>query len=206
MDEAPGSSSELGAAKGSGLLVGSSGGSDREQEAPKTGRWELRKDWLAAHPTLTRMTSLDVADSSRVYAAFLVYLDLLEARNWHEVSYVGLAEFQLVCLRGREREADDLQVVVPVPVHVSFSHDWFQGRSGKLQASQPDVNTGMRQIMKRTCTVSDSPMSIMLAIVESDSTIVYYKLTDGLVTPDPPDNTEDADNKQWGKKRKRLLR
>ncbi|XP_054837432.1 tRNA-splicing endonuclease subunit Sen15 isoform X2 [Eublepharis macularius] len=188
MDEAPGSSSELGAAKGSGLLVGSSGGSDREQEAPKTGRWELRKDWLAAHPTLTRMTSLDVADSSRVYAAFLVYLDLLEARNWHEVSYVGLAEFQLVCLRGREREADDLQVVVPVPVHVSFSHDW------------------MRQIMKRTCTVSDSPMSIMLAIVESDSTIVYYKLTDGLVTPDPPDNTEDADNKQWGKKRKRLLR
>lgn len=52
----------------------------------------------------------------------------------------------------------------------------------------------------------DSPVSIMLAIVESDSTIVYYKLTDGFVTPDPPDDTEDMDNKQWRKKRKRFLR
>ncbi|KAL8178129.1 UNVERIFIED_CONTAM: tRNA-splicing endonuclease subunit Sen15 [Gekko kuhli] len=134
------------------------------------------------------MMSLDVADSGRVYAAFLVYLDLLEARNWHEVSYVGLAEFQLVCLRGREREGEDLQVVVPTPAHVSFSHE------------------RMRQIMRRTHTVSDSPMSITLAIVESDSTIVYYKLTDGFAMPDPPDDTEDVDNKQWRKKRKRLLR
>ncbi|XP_060088388.1 tRNA-splicing endonuclease subunit Sen15 [Heteronotia binoei] len=189
MEEATaGSSSEVGAAESRGFFVGDSGPSAEEQDAPKPGRWTLREDWLAAHPTLTRMMSLDVADSGRVYAAFLVYLDLLEARNWHEVSYIGLAEFQFVCLHGRERETDDLQVVVPTPVHVSFSHE------------------RLRQIMKRTCTVLNSPLSITLAIVESDSTIVYYKLTDGFVMPDPPDGTEDVDNKQWRKKRKRLLR
>ncbi|XP_077188751.1 tRNA-splicing endonuclease subunit Sen15-like isoform X2 [Paroedura picta] len=112
------------------------------------------------------MMSLDVADSGRVYTAFLVYLDLLE-------------EFQLVCLRGREREAEDLQVMVPTPVHATFSHE------------------KMRQIMKRTHTASDAPASI---------TLVYYKLTDGFVMPDPPDDTEDVDHKQWRKKRKRHLR
>nr|XP_009670964.1 PREDICTED: tRNA-splicing endonuclease subunit Sen15 isoform X2 [Struthio camelus australis] len=69
------------------------------------------------------MMSLDISDSAQIYAAFLVYLDLLEGRNWHEVKYVGLAELQLICLHAREREVDNLQVVVPVPVHISLSHE-----------------------------------------------------------------------------------
>ncbi|XP_039340587.1 tRNA-splicing endonuclease subunit Sen15 isoform X1 [Mauremys reevesii] len=140
---------------------------------------------------LTEMMSLDVADSTQVYAAFLVYLDLLEAKNWHDVTCVGLAELQLVCLRGREREAENLQVVVPTPVHMSFTHQ------------------RLREIMQKACIPqdeTDSPLSVILAIVESDSTVVYYKLTDGFIMPDPPDDTEDMDNKQWRKKRRKLLR
>lgn len=52
----------------------------------------------------------------------------------------------------------------------------------------------------------DTPLSVTLAIVESDSTVVYYKVTDGFVIPDPPDSTEDVDNKQWRKKRKKLFK
>lgn len=44
-------------------------------------------------------------------------------RNWHEVKHVGVAELQLVCLHAREREQDSLQVMVPVPVHISLSHE-----------------------------------------------------------------------------------
>ncbi|XP_053247066.1 tRNA-splicing endonuclease subunit Sen15 [Podarcis raffonei] len=159
----------------------------RPEEAARTLRGSRRED----HPALTGMMSLEVAESSCVHAAFLVYLDLLEARNWHEVSYIGLAEFQLVCLCGRERETDGFQVVVPTPVHVSISHE------------------RLRQIMKRSYTLKDepdSPLSITLAIVESDSTIVYYKLTHGFVTPEPPDDTEYMDDKQRRKKRKRFMR
>ncbi|KAG8132857.1 hypothetical protein E2320_010698, partial [Naja naja] len=43
--------------------------------------------------------------------------------NWHEVSFTGLAEFQLVCLHGREKETEPLQIVVPTPAQVSFSHE-----------------------------------------------------------------------------------
>ncbi|KAM9129426.1 tRNA-splicing endonuclease subunit Sen15 isoform 2-T2 [Pangshura tecta] len=148
-------------------------------------------NWMATHPKLTEMMSLDVADSTQVYAAFLVYLDLLEGKNWHDVTCVGLAELQLVCLRGREREAENLQVVVPTPVHMSFTHQ------------------RLREIMQKACIPqdeTDSPLSVILAIVESDSTVVYYKLTDGFIMPDPPDDTEDMDNKQWRKKRRKLLR
>ncbi|KAM7162253.1 tRNA-splicing endonuclease subunit Sen15 isoform 2-T2 [Macrochelys suwanniensis] len=93
----------------------------------REARGSPRGNWMATHPKLTEMMSLDVADSTQVYAAFLVYLDLLEGRNWHEVICVGLAELQLICLRGREREAENLQVVVPTPVHVSFTHQraWY---------------------------------------------------------------------------------
>ncbi|XP_043346427.1 tRNA-splicing endonuclease subunit Sen15 isoform X3 [Dermochelys coriacea] len=88
----------------------------------REARGSPRGNWMATHPKLTEMMSLDVADSTQVYAAFLVYLDLLEGRNWHEVTCVGLAELQLICLRGHEREAENLQIVVPTPVHMSFTH------------------------------------------------------------------------------------
>ncbi|XP_010176759.1 tRNA-splicing endonuclease subunit Sen15, partial [Antrostomus carolinensis] len=69
------------------------------------------------------MMSMDISDSAQIYAAFVVYLDLLEGRNWHEVKHVGVAELQLICLHAREREQDGLQVMVPVPVHISLSHE-----------------------------------------------------------------------------------
>ncbi|KFZ45951.1 tRNA-splicing endonuclease subunit Sen15, partial [Antrostomus carolinensis] len=71
----------------------------------------------------TEMMSMDISDSAQIYAAFVVYLDLLEGRNWHEVKHVGVAELQLICLHAREREQDGLQVMVPVPVHISLSHE-----------------------------------------------------------------------------------
>ncbi|NXC41114.1 SEN15 endonuclease, partial [Penelope pileata] len=137
----------------------------------------------------TEMMSLDISDSTQIYAAFLVYLDLLEGRNWHEVKHVGLADLQLVCLHAREREQDDLQVMVPLPVDVLVSHERL--REIMKKASLPQDNP-------------DTPMSITLAIVESDSTVVYYKMTDGLVLSEPPDDAEDVDDKQWKRKRRKL--
>nr|XP_025956888.1 tRNA-splicing endonuclease subunit Sen15 [Dromaius novaehollandiae] len=177
-------------AGGSGPERGASAG---WQDARGGGGWAggAGGNWMVAHPTFTEMMSLDISDSAQIYAAFLVYLDLLEGRNWHEVKYVGLAELQLICLHAREREVDSQQVVVPVPVHISLSHERI--REILQKASLPQDKP-------------DTPQSVTLAIVESDSTVVYYKMTDGFVMPDPPDDTEDVDNKQWRKKRKKLFK
>ncbi|OXB84328.1 UNVERIFIED_CONTAM: hypothetical protein H355_007211 [Colinus virginianus] len=156
------------------------------ESGPGERRGRPGGDWMAAHPTFTAMMALDISDSSQIYAAFLVYLDLLEGRNWHEVKHVGLAELQLVCLHAREREQGDLQVMVPIPADVLVSHE------------------RLREIMKKAALPHDDPLSITLAIVETDSTIVYYKMTDGFVLPEPPDDTEEVDNKQWKRKRRKL--
>lgn len=56
------------------------------------------------------------SDPSRWWWTFL-------GRNWHEVKHVGVAELQLVCLHAREKEQDGFQVMVPVPAHISLSHE-----------------------------------------------------------------------------------
>ncbi|XP_023787393.1 tRNA-splicing endonuclease subunit Sen15 isoform X2 [Cyanistes caeruleus] len=180
--------------------TGGEGGTDSGQDYSAAGRalgaqgsWSGAAgcNWITIHPTFTEMMSLDVSDSTQVYAAFLVYLDLLEGRNWHEVQPVGVEELQLVCLHARAKEQEALQVMVPVPAHILISHE------------------RLREILKKASLPAEDPdtlVSVTLAIVETDSTIVYYKMTDGFVMPDPPDDTEDVDNKQWRKKRKKLFK
>uniref|UniRef100_A0A2K5QYD6 tRNA-splicing endonuclease subunit Sen15 domain-containing protein n=1 Tax=Cebus imitator TaxID=2715852 RepID=A0A2K5QYD6_CEBIM len=109
--------------------------------------WAPEDDWMGTHPKYFEMMELDTGDAPQVYIAFLVYLDPMESKSWHEVNC-------LTCLVGTEIEGEGLQTVVPVPFTASLS--------------DPDL-----------------PMSFTLAIVESDSTIVYYKLTDGFLLPDP---------------------
>uniref|UniRef100_A0A8C3TQS1 tRNA splicing endonuclease subunit 15 n=1 Tax=Catharus ustulatus TaxID=91951 RepID=A0A8C3TQS1_CATUS len=171
---------------------GGEGDTDPGQGSSAAGRApEEQGSWSG---TFTEMMSLDVSDSTQVYAAFLVYLDLLEGKsekNWHEVQPVGVAELQLVCLHARAREQEGLQVMVPVPAHILISHE------------------RLREILKKAALPPEDPdtlLSVTLAIVETDSTIVYYKMTDGFVMPDPPDDTEDVDNKQWRKNRKKLFK
>ncbi|XP_075038768.1 tRNA-splicing endonuclease subunit Sen15 [Mixophyes fleayi] len=147
--------------------------------------------WILEHPKFKEMMALDVADSAQVYAAFLVYMDLLEVRNWHEVQILGSSELHLVCLRGQEKDDNMPQVIVPTPVTMSCSHERIQQFLNLGPTSEADQRTSNY---------------ILLAIVESDSTIVYYKLTDGFVIPDPPDFAEDVDNKRWKRKKIRYLR
>ncbi|KAM4023467.1 tRNA-splicing endonuclease subunit Sen15 isoform 1-T2 [Anomaloglossus baeobatrachus] len=156
------------------------------------GAREGEEPWIEQHPKFKEMMMMmDVAESTQVYAAFLVYMDLLEVRNWNSVQILSSPELHLIYLCGKEKDADTPQVIVPTPVTMSFCHLRIQELL-KLNDTSEEAQT--------------SESSALLAIVETDSTIVYYKLTDGLVMPDPPDFAEDVDNKRWKKKKMRLLR
>ncbi|XP_023366600.1 tRNA-splicing endonuclease subunit Sen15 isoform X1 [Otolemur garnettii] len=143
--------------------------------------WAPEDAWMGSHPKYLEMMELAIGDASQVYIAFLVYLDLMESKSWHEVNCVGLPELQLICLVGTEIEGEGLQTVVPTSVTASFSHN------------------RIREILKASRKLQDDPdlpMSFILAIVESDSTIVYYKLTDGFMLPDPQVSFEVTDSNQ----------
>uniref|UniRef100_A0AAA9T785 tRNA-splicing endonuclease subunit SEN15 n=1 Tax=Bos taurus TaxID=9913 RepID=A0AAA9T785_BOVIN len=149
--------------------------------------WAPEDAWMGTHPKYLEMMELDIGDATQVYIAFLVYLDLMESKSWHEVNCVGLPDLQLICLLGTEIEGEGLQTVVPTPISASLSHN------------------RIREILKASRKLQgdpDSPTSFTLAIVESDSTIVYYKLTDGFMLPDPQVSLEATISK---KKKKKIM-
>ncbi|XP_017806870.1 tRNA-splicing endonuclease subunit Sen15 isoform X2 [Papio anubis] len=85
--------------------------------------WAPEDAWMGTHPKYLEMMELDIGDATQVYIAFLVYLDLMESKSWHEVNCVGLPELQLICLVGTEIEGEGLQIVVPTPITASLSHN-----------------------------------------------------------------------------------
>uniref|UniRef100_UPI0037E7BDFB tRNA-splicing endonuclease subunit Sen15 n=1 Tax=Semicossyphus pulcher TaxID=241346 RepID=UPI0037E7BDFB len=135
------------------------------------------QNWILHHPTYQQMKNLEVEDSEQVHAAFLVYMDLIEVRRWKEVSCVKSPELQLVLLEGKEKEGALIQTILPLPVHRSLTH-------------------------KSIRHVLDRGFPMLLCAVASDSTLVYQRMTDGLVTPDPPVGPfQDAGRRQHRKRR-----
>ncbi|XP_032386599.1 tRNA-splicing endonuclease subunit Sen15 [Etheostoma spectabile] len=132
---------------------------------------------ILLHPTYQQMKSLEVEDSAQVHVAFLVYMDLTEVRQWKEVSCVKSPELQVVLLEGREKEGAPVQTILPLPAHRSLSHK------------------SIRQVL-------DRGFPMLLCAVASDSTLVYQRMTDGLVTPDPPAGPfQDLGRRQHRKRR-----
>ncbi|XP_028282863.1 tRNA-splicing endonuclease subunit Sen15 isoform X2 [Parambassis ranga] len=134
-------------------------------------------NWILHHPA--QMKDLEVADSAQVHAAFLVYMDLTEVRQWKEVSCVKSPELQLVLLEAKEKEGGPVQSVLPLPVHRSLNH------------------RSIRHVL-------DRGFPMLLCAVASDSTLVYQRMTDGLVTPDPPAGSfQDMGRRQHRKRRQK---
>ncbi|XP_037001580.2 tRNA-splicing endonuclease subunit Sen15 isoform X2 [Artibeus jamaicensis] len=92
--------------------------------------WAPEDSWMGTHPKYLEMMELDIGDATQVYIAFLVYLDLMESKSWHEVNCVGLPDLQLICLVGTEIEGEGLQTVVPTSVSASLSHNSMPGTKG----------------------------------------------------------------------------
>ncbi|XP_029931198.1 tRNA-splicing endonuclease subunit Sen15 isoform X2 [Myripristis murdjan] len=98
-------------------------------------------------------------------------------RQWKDVSGVKCPELQVVLLEGREKDGAPIQTVLPLPVHRSLSH-------------------------KSIRLALDRGAPVLLCAVASDSTLVYQRMTDGLVTPDPPVGPiQDLGRRQHRKRR-----
>lgn len=140
-------------------------------------------NWILRHPTYRRMRELQAGDSEQIHAAFLVYMDLTEVRRWKEVSCVKIPEVpDVLLLEAREKDGAQVHTVLPLPVHRSLNH------------------RSIRQVL-------DRGFPVLLCAVASDSTLVYQRMTDGLVTPDPPVGPfEDMGRRQHRKRRQQQQR
>lgn len=145
------------------------------------------------------------ADKNRKRRSFLslVCFLLLSVRRWKEVSCVSSPELQLVLLEAREKDGAPVQSVLPLPVHRSLSHRRFV-RRWRFSLILTPSGCSFSHVCK-LCSVRrvlDRGFPTLLCAVASDSTLVYQRMTDGLVTPDPPAGPfQDVGRRQHRKRR-----
>ncbi|KAK7945810.1 hypothetical protein WMY93_001538 [Mugilogobius chulae] len=135
------------------------------------------ENWILLHPVFREMKSLGVDDSAQIHAAFLAYMDLTEVRHWKEVSCFKCSMLQMILLEAKEKEEETTYTVLPLPLRQSITH-------------------------KTIRCVLDRGFPMLLCAVASDSTLVYQKISDGLVTPEPPVGPfQDTERRQHRKRR-----
>ncbi|TRY97558.1 hypothetical protein DNTS_002594 [Danionella cerebrum] len=132
--------------------------------------------WIKQHAVYQELMHLDVEDSAQVYAAFLVYMDLTEVRKWKAVTGVSCSELNAVLLEGQETEDESVQRIYPLPSHRPIKH-------------------------RELRSILDKGSPLLLCAVASDSTLVYQRLCDGFVTPEPPVDVQDQGRRQHRKRR-----
>ncbi|KAJ3775663.1 tRNA intron endonuclease [Lentinula raphanica] len=120
---------------------------------------------LELHPSYPALASIAERYPDHRGTLFQTYNDLLLAQQWRDVRVIDLADCGRGALQGKRpktaTDAEALLHVVPCSLAESISLDWIQNAFKSL----------------------DYPSSLYLAVVSDDSSIVYYKLSSGIVKP-----------------------
>ncbi|GBE84848.1 Probable tRNA-splicing endonuclease subunit [Sparassis crispa] len=114
-----------------------------------------------SHPSYQALSSLLDKYPRAAGALFQTYNDLLYAQQWTDLEVLELKTCSRGALRGRRPRADPLLCVVPCLLSESLSISWLQSAFEEL----------------------GQPSEIYLGINAQDSSVVYYKLSPGIVKP-----------------------
>lgn len=116
---------------------------------------------MNAHPSYPVLRDLLHKHPHAAGALFQTYNDLALTQRWASVKALDLPGCSRGALRGTRPNADAPSFVVPCALHESLSASWIRAAFDGL---------GM-------------PDALYLAIVADDSSLVYYKLSRGIVKP-----------------------
>ncbi|RDD43383.1 tRNA-splicing endonuclease subunit Sen15 [Trichoplax sp. H2] len=113
-----------------------------------------RYTWLDNHPKAEEIKRWNIGNSTYQKAVLQVYLDLCEVKNWFQLAIHGLPLHEIIYITGKSDRKNQSSVVLPV---------------------NAQSKTTMTRLLETIDQISDN-RSIVLAVYESDSTIVYYEL------------------------------
>ncbi|XP_022085239.1 uncharacterized protein LOC110976354 [Acanthaster planci] len=163
---------------------------ENEHLQPKVHRY----NWLSDHPKYTEMRSWKLDNDVQIFTTLVVYLNLCEAKDWWSVEIHPCRELNLAFITGKPRKKGNLRVVLPVTTETQLSHKRLKQFLQHIQLPGPPPPTSTSPDEVDTMPREDMPTSLVLAITEPGSTIVYYEISDGLVPPsDPPKEDEEDD-------------
>lgn len=127
------------------------------------------------HPVQQDMINLGCRNQFSVGIAFQVYMDLCEVQAMRDVQYLYSHELDLLYLVGNtgrdSQSASRTEIFLPLSTVSEITPAWIQ------------------KVQDTLCTDQDKK-GITLAMKDHDSTVVYYRMTQGLVPPDSPETAQ----------------
>jgi len=116
---------------------------------------------MESHPSFKALSEVLSKYPQTAGSLFQTFNDITLAQQWTDVEVIDLPVISRCAFRGRRPKMDPLLYVVPCSLSESLSVSWFDEAFDKL----------------------GKPEQVYLAINTPDSSIVYYKLTPGIVKP-----------------------
>ncbi|KAI0374746.1 hypothetical protein BV20DRAFT_960901 [Pilatotrama ljubarskyi] len=116
---------------------------------------------MEKHPSFEAVSPYVTKYPKAAGALFQTYNDLKLAQQWNDLEVVELPGCSRCALQGRRPKTEDVLSIVPCSLSESFSTDWIRATFREL----------------------GSPPHVYLAINTDDSSIVYYKISPGIVKP-----------------------
>ncbi|KIL00201.1 hypothetical protein PAXRUDRAFT_821901 [Paxillus rubicundulus Ve08.2h10] len=123
---------------------------------------------MQAHPSHAHLSQLISKYPKAAGAFFQTYNDLTLAQKWTDIAVIDVPECGRAAIKGLRpplttEEHHSVCVVVPCSLAESLSTSWI------------------RHVFARLGT--DAPEAMFVAICAEDSSIVYYKISKGIVKP-----------------------
>ncbi|KAF9487751.1 hypothetical protein BDN71DRAFT_596597 [Pleurotus eryngii] len=116
---------------------------------------------MEAHPSYHLISPFSTKYPRAAGSLFLAYNDIVYSQKWTDVEVLDLEPCSRAAIRGRRPNAESTMNVVPCTLSELISLEWLENAFVSL----------------------DDPPEVFLAITSEDSSIVYYKISRGIVKP-----------------------
>ncbi|XP_071947847.1 tRNA-splicing endonuclease subunit Sen15-like [Antedon mediterranea] len=142
-----------------------------------------RNNWLFDHPIWSEIQSFGMKDLRQQRISMTVYLDLCEAKDWLTMKVHKCSQLQLVYLSGKSQRKAPVEYILPLTADSELSQEKIQEFLEHIPVDN-DVDQHNEQ------------RSLTLAISDSDSTTVYYRVTNGIALPNDMIISSQASERQ----------
>ncbi|KAF9485782.1 hypothetical protein BDN70DRAFT_870660 [Pholiota conissans] len=129
---------------------------------------------MESHPSFPVLSPFIARYPRASSSLFQAYNDIVYAQQWNDVEVVDVPSCLRGAIKGKKRGTQETLYVVPCSLSETVSFAWLQDAFKELfqkESVEPDASG--------TTTIP----SIYLAITSQDASIVYYKLSQGIVKP-----------------------
>ncbi|PPQ68371.1 hypothetical protein CVT24_004792 [Panaeolus cyanescens] len=125
---------------------------------------------MERHPSYPVLAPYIVKYPRAAGSLFQAYNDIVYAQEWTDVKLIDLEACGRAAVSGKKQDTDKTLYVVPCSLQESLSFSWVQDAFTVLFPPSSQDS-------------SDEMPFLYLGITSPDSSLVYYKLSQGIVKP-----------------------